>query len=231
MNFGERLKLARKSRNLTQEQIGASLFIGANTVSKWESGGGVPRTKLKALAELLGVPITYFTARNLSRSDLLNILAESVEGDSNSGILTNEDPAGERGKFKGTSIEYVRMDRRAPVISVADFIDLARGRKTMDDIAKEGGIEGYLPHNLDGFVVGVQYAGPDFGRLREGYWLLLRPNPSQVQTGGIYVREAEGPALTVLRAEREGGRMNIDFSEALGSVEVVQFDASRITDS
>lgn len=38
MNFAEKLKLLRKERNTTQEQLAELLSVSRQAVSKWESG-------------------------------------------------------------------------------------------------------------------------------------------------------------------------------------------------
>lgn len=42
MNFNEKLIALRKSKNLSQEEIGAELGVSRQTVSKWELGQSYP---------------------------------------------------------------------------------------------------------------------------------------------------------------------------------------------
>ena len=56
MEFSEKLTQLRKSKNMTQEELAAMLFVSRAAVSKWESGRGLPNIdSLKAIATLFGV--------------------------------------------------------------------------------------------------------------------------------------------------------------------------------
>ena len=56
MTLGEKLKMLRASRGLSQEQLAAELNVSRQAVSKWESGASDPSTSnLLALAKLYGV--------------------------------------------------------------------------------------------------------------------------------------------------------------------------------
>ena len=56
MTLGEKLKMLRASRGLSQEQLAAELNVSRQAVSKWESGASDPSTSnLLALARLYGV--------------------------------------------------------------------------------------------------------------------------------------------------------------------------------
>lgn len=61
MNLGEKIKLHRKSLNLTQTELGEKLGVKTNAVSKWECGRveEIPTSKIKAMAALFGVPTSY----------------------------------------------------------------------------------------------------------------------------------------------------------------------------
>ena len=53
---GEFLAALRKARGLTQEQVAEELCVSNKTISKWESGSGLPDiTILPDLAEFYGV--------------------------------------------------------------------------------------------------------------------------------------------------------------------------------
>lgn len=63
--FGERLKLLRKSRNLTQQQIADLLFVNKSSVSRYESNSQLPETpQLQKLADYFEVSIDYLLGRN-----------------------------------------------------------------------------------------------------------------------------------------------------------------------
>ena len=58
MEFSEKLQELRKSKNMTQEKLAASLYVSRAAVSKWESGRGLPNIdSLKAIAALFGVTV------------------------------------------------------------------------------------------------------------------------------------------------------------------------------
>ena len=58
--FCERLKAARKGRNLTLEQLGSQLEVTKQTVSRWEKGERYPALDvLYTIAEVLGVSSDY----------------------------------------------------------------------------------------------------------------------------------------------------------------------------
>ncbi len=58
LNFGEKIKQLRRSRDLTQETLADALGISAQSVSKWECAYGYPDiTQLPAIANFFGVTI------------------------------------------------------------------------------------------------------------------------------------------------------------------------------
>ncbi len=60
MSFGQRLREARKRKNLSQEQIASIFGISTRSFSRWEMGINEPSIeKLKKLTEILDVSIEY----------------------------------------------------------------------------------------------------------------------------------------------------------------------------
>ena len=60
MTFGEKLKSARKSAGLTQEQLAEKLLVSRQAITKWEADKGLPDIEnLRRLSMLLGVSIDY----------------------------------------------------------------------------------------------------------------------------------------------------------------------------
>ena len=58
MNLGNKIRELRRARNLTQEQLAASLHISAQAVSKWEMGASYPdMTMIPTLAALFKVSL------------------------------------------------------------------------------------------------------------------------------------------------------------------------------
>jgi transcriptional regulator with XRE-family HTH domain len=60
MGFSDNLKMIRKERSITQEQLAELLNVSRQAISKWESGIGYPETeKLLILAKELNVSLDY----------------------------------------------------------------------------------------------------------------------------------------------------------------------------
>lgn len=60
MNFGEKLSVTRKSRNLSQEQLAELIGVSRQSISKWENNETYPETeKLIKIAEKLQTSIDY----------------------------------------------------------------------------------------------------------------------------------------------------------------------------
>ncbi len=55
---GQFIKTIRKEKNLTQREVAERLSISEKTVSKWETGNGLPEVGLMLpLCELLGISV------------------------------------------------------------------------------------------------------------------------------------------------------------------------------
>lgn len=60
MTIGEKIREARKSAGLTQEQMAEKLLVSRQAITKWESDKGIPDVdNLKAISTLLNVNIDY----------------------------------------------------------------------------------------------------------------------------------------------------------------------------
>lgn len=61
MTTGDKIKLLRKSKGMTQSELGERLGVKKNAVSKWECGRveDIPAGKLKMMAEIFEVPTSY----------------------------------------------------------------------------------------------------------------------------------------------------------------------------
>ncbi len=58
MNFNEKLIMLRKSKNLSQEELGADLGVSRQTVSKWELGQSYPDfQRLVLLSDYFGLTL------------------------------------------------------------------------------------------------------------------------------------------------------------------------------
>jgi len=71
MNLGNKIRELRRAKNLTQEQLAASLNISAQAVSKWEMGASYPdMTMIPTLAALFKVSLDElfdFDVRNIDK--------------------------------------------------------------------------------------------------------------------------------------------------------------------
>lgn len=79
--FSENLKILRKEKGFSQEQLATRLNVVRQTISKWEKGISVPDAELLIqLAEVLDVTV----------SDLLGKKIEITEGQNEKDILASE---------------------------------------------------------------------------------------------------------------------------------------------
>ena len=66
MTVGERIKNARKSRKLSQEDLGNYLGIGKSSISEWESGKRqIPMDTLEEIATYLEVSVPHLMGWDL----------------------------------------------------------------------------------------------------------------------------------------------------------------------
>lgn len=60
MSFADNLRLTRKDKNITQEELAELLNVSRQAISKWESGNGYPETdKLILISEKLDISLDY----------------------------------------------------------------------------------------------------------------------------------------------------------------------------
>lgn len=79
--FNENLKILRKEKGISQEQLAVRLNVVRQTISKWERGISIPDAQLLIeLSEVLDVSV----------SDLLGTKIEVSEGKNELDVLANE---------------------------------------------------------------------------------------------------------------------------------------------
>lgn len=61
MKLGDKIRIHRKAKGLTQTELGKMLGVKVNAVSKWECGRveDIPTSKIKALANIFDVSPSY----------------------------------------------------------------------------------------------------------------------------------------------------------------------------
>jgi transcriptional regulator with XRE-family HTH domain len=80
MTLGEKIKSARKSAGLTQEQLAEKLIVSRQAITKWESDKGLPDIEnLKRLSKLLNVSIDYLLDDGKSMD--LTVIREEINLD------------------------------------------------------------------------------------------------------------------------------------------------------
>ena len=71
--IGENIAALRKSRGITQEQLGHLVGVSAQAVSKWEKGGMPDAELLPAIAECLGVSIDSLYGFDLRETEDISV--------------------------------------------------------------------------------------------------------------------------------------------------------------
>lgn len=66
--IGDRIRSCRLQLELTQTQLGSLLGVKKNAVSKWECGrvSDIPLSKIRAMADLFHVPVSYLADDSMS---------------------------------------------------------------------------------------------------------------------------------------------------------------------
>lgn len=80
--LNENIKIARKAKGLSQEELAIKLNVVRQTVSKWENNLSVPDSDmLIALSEALEIPVSSLLGETISetKADDLKVIAEKLE--------------------------------------------------------------------------------------------------------------------------------------------------------
>lgn len=93
--LGERIRMLRKQKDMTQEEMGKALNIAKSTVSQYESNTNVPDIEmLKHIATLFNVSIDTLVDHEIEEIDLLNKKdkrdIEKIIEDTKNQLLENE---------------------------------------------------------------------------------------------------------------------------------------------
>ncbi|MDR0916940.1 MAG: helix-turn-helix domain-containing protein [Oscillospiraceae bacterium] len=89
IKIGENLKRLRRGRDMTQEELAASLGVSSKTVSKWERGDGYPdMTIMPTIAIFFGVTVDELIGMDALRSDeAVTALLSTVNDNSHFGRI------------------------------------------------------------------------------------------------------------------------------------------------
>ena len=137
MTLGEKIRLARKTCNLSQEQLAEKLFVSRSAIAKWETDKGLPDLEnLKQLSRLL----------NTSMDNLLN----EQENSSDPAIREPYSLAA-----YGQGCKRVKLDRmmrdRFPDAQICSLL----GRPELHT-------QSASPHNTLGFLTPVPFGQPEY---------------------------------------------------------------------
>ena len=78
----ENIKLGRKSKGLSQEELALKLHVVRQTISKWEQGTSVPDSEmLVTISEILEMPVSTLLGETVSEPNVndLKVISEKLE--------------------------------------------------------------------------------------------------------------------------------------------------------
>ena len=94
MNFNEKLINLRKSKGMSQEELGAELKVSRQTVSKWESGQSYPDfQRLVLLSDYFGLTLDELVkgidVQEVREKNINNDKINSIYNDVNTAMVSN----------------------------------------------------------------------------------------------------------------------------------------------
>ena len=104
----DNLKILRKNKGLSQEELSIKLYVVRQTVSKWESGLSVPDAEmLMTISEILETPVSEILGESIEEKEKndLKVISEKLE-------VINEQLAmkqKKKRKFRYNKKEYGRI--------------------------------------------------------------------------------------------------------------------------
>ena len=76
----DNLKILRKNKGLSQEELSIKLHVVRQTVSKWESGLSVPDAEmLMTISEILETPVSEILGESIEEKNNLKVISEKLE--------------------------------------------------------------------------------------------------------------------------------------------------------
>lgn len=146
-NIGATIKALRKTKGLTQQELGEMLNVSDKTISKWESSGGYPEiTQFPNLAKVFGVSIDYlFSGERKGITVCGNIIIDLVKNLDcypRQGMMAYVESVEKAvgGCVSNTAIDLIKLDATLPVSAVARVGNDENGR-FVTNILKNHGID------------------------------------------------------------------------------------------
>ena len=78
--LGDNIRVLRKEKGLSQEELAARLHVVRQTVSKWEKGVSVPDADLLAkLSEILETPVNLLLGSSIEQAENETVITQQLE--------------------------------------------------------------------------------------------------------------------------------------------------------
>ena len=78
--FGNNLKVLRKEKGFSQEELATRLHVVRQTISKWEKGLSVPDADLLVrLSEILDTPVETLLGATVGKAPATSVIAQQLE--------------------------------------------------------------------------------------------------------------------------------------------------------
>lgn len=142
MNFGEKLKQLRKQKGLSQEQLAEKIYVSRQTITKWESGNGIPDIEnLLAISSLFNESLDSLLSEEkslLSKRDFIYESRTEYDLDAQKKIDLKLGVAHEIiiEKTKDEKIQIVAASNKIPEIGSKVKVKISETKKRMDVCVK-----------------------------------------------------------------------------------------------
>lgn len=144
MNFSDKLKDLRKSKNLSQEQLAEKLYVSRQAITKWENGTGLPDIEnIVAISNLFGESLDSLLSEEKSLMSKHEFLYESrteYDLDEDKTIDITFGTAHELIVERTTAekIEVVLSSNKLKCIGEQAKVKIEENKKRMDVFVKHG---------------------------------------------------------------------------------------------
>ena len=121
VKIGQFIKAVRKEKNLTQREVAEQLLISEKTVSKWETGNGLPEVSLmKPLCDLLGISLNeFFSGERLDEKQYY------IKAEANIMSLVEEKAKAKKNIVLSIIVVAMTLIAGIPLIMIASLIEMA----------------------------------------------------------------------------------------------------------